>query len=149
MLKLTMKSVLPLPFRLSLILLFAASAHAQVIISEIMADNKNTLADMDGQFSDWIEIYNTSATNVNLSGWSLTQDQTHAARWLFPATNLTAKGFLIVFASGTDRAVAGAELHANFKLKASGDYLALLRPDGSVATEFSPTYPQQYADISY
>src|SRR6266850_1080445 len=144
-----MKSALSLTRRFSLLLLFAANATGQVIISEFMADNKNTLADVDGKFSDWIELYNTSSTNVNLAGWSLTQDPTHAARWLFPGTNLTAKGFLVVFATGTNRAVVGAELHVDFKLKASGDYLALLRPNGSVATEFSPAYPQQYADISY
>src|SRR5882724_1294316 len=132
-----------------LVLLFAGAAPAQVVISEFMADNKNTLADVDGDFSDWIEIYNTSFTNVNLSGWSLTDDSTHQTKWFFPAANLTAKGFMVVFASGKNRAVAGAQLHTDFSLKASGEYLALLNPNGSVATEFAPTFPAQSPDISY
>lgn len=136
-------------FCLSILVLFGASVRAQVIISEFMADNKHTLADQDGDFSDWIEIYNTQSTNVNLANWALTDSASHQNPWHFPATNLTAKGFMVVFASGKNRAVGGAELHADFSLKASGEYLALLRPDGSVATEFAPTFPEQFADISY
>jgi hypothetical protein len=129
--------------------LFTASAPAQVIISEFMADNKHTLADQDNDFSDWIEIYNTQSTNVNLAGWMLTDSAAHQNPWHFPATNLTAKGFMVVFASGKNRAVVGSQLHTDFSLKASGEYLALLRPDGSVATEFTPTFPEQFPDISY
>src|SRR5205823_3318011 len=125
------------------------ACSGQVVISEFMADNKTTLPDVDGQFSDWIEIYNTAATNVNLSGWALTDDPTHATRWTFPATNLTAKGFMVVFASSKNRAVPGAELHTDFSLRASGEYLGLLRPNGTVATEFAPTFPAQSPDISY
>ena len=40
------------------LVLSSAPARAQVIISEFMADNKHTLADEDGEFSDWIELYN-------------------------------------------------------------------------------------------
>src|SRR5262249_25550211 len=67
----------------------------------------------------------------------------------FPSTNLITKGFMVVFASGKNRAIAGAPLHTDFSLKAGGEYLALVRPDGSIATEFAPAFPQQYTDISY
>src|SRR3989440_7505516 len=144
-----MKSVFRLPLRLGCLLALMASAHAQVIISEFMADNKKNLADEDGQFPDWIEIYNTGAGTLNLRGWNLTDDPTHASRWAFPDTNLIAKGFMVIFASGKNRAVPGAPLHTDFSLKASGDYLALLKPDGTAATEFAPTFPAQFPDISY
>jgi len=144
-----MKSVVRFLLGMLCLMVPARSATAQVVISEFMADNKKTLADENGQFPDWVEIYNTSASTVNLNGWSLTDDPTHQARWFFPATNLTAKGFLIVFASGTNQAVVGQPLHTDFSLKASGEYLALVKPDGSVATEFAPAFPQQFQDISY
>ena len=131
------------------LVMLTVSASAQVIISEFMADNKHTLADQDNDFSDWIELYNTQSTNVNLAGWALTDSPTHQNPWHFPTTNLTAKGFMVVFASGKNRAAAGSQLHTDFSLKASGEYLALLRPDGSVATEFAPTFPEQFPDISY
>src|SRR5947207_2123451 len=141
---------MPSGFRVWLFLLvLASSAHAQIIISEFEADNKSTLADENGQFPDWIEIYNSGTTTVNLSGWSLTDDPTRQVRWLFPATNLTAKGFMVIFASGKNRAVAGWPLHTDFSLKAGGEYLALVKPGGSVATEFGPKFPEQFPDVSY
>src|ERR1041385_4150057 len=131
------------------LLVFSIAASAQVVISEFMADNKTTLADEDGLYADWIELYNTNASTVNLSGWSLTDDPTRQARWFFPATNLTTKGFMLVFASGKNHAVPGAPLHTDFGLNKNGEYLALLRPDGSIASEFAPAFPPQYPDISY
>src|SRR5437660_2278314 len=144
-----MKSGVRLPCWMFYLLVWAHSANAQVIISEFMADNKSTLADENGQFPDWIEIYNTSASTVNLNGWSLTDDPTHQARWFFPSTNLTAKGFMVVFADGTNRVTLGQPLHADFSLKASGEYLALLKPDGTAAAEFNPTFPGQFPNVSY
>ena len=62
--------------------------------------------------------------------------------------NLTASARLVVFASGKNRAVPGRNLHTNFRLKASGGYLALVKPDGvTVASSFN--YPAQFPDISY
>src|SRR5882724_7193737 len=144
-----MKSGVRLPLWMFCLLVLARSASAQIIISEFMADNKSTLADENGRFSDWIEIYNTSANTVDLNGWSLTDDPKRQARWFFPSTNLTPQGFLVVFADGTNRVVLGQPLHADFGLKASGEYLALLKPDGTVASEFSPAFPEQFPDISY
>src|SRR5947208_16395304 len=112
-----MKSGVRLPFWMFYLLVWAHSANAQVIISEFMADNKKTLADEDGQFPDWIEIYNTGAGTLNLGGWTLTDDPTHVGRWAFPDTNLIAKGFMVIFASGKNRAVPGAALHTDFSLK--------------------------------
>lgn len=137
------------PFWLLCVCSWSLVAPAQVVISEFVADNKSTLADEDGAFSDWIELYNTGTSTLNLSGWSLTDDPTRQSRWQMPATNLTARGFMVVFASGKNRAVPGATLHADFSLKAGGEYLALLRPNGSIATEFSPTFPTQFPDVSY
>ncbi len=124
--------------------------RAQIVISEFMASNAKTLADADGDFSDWIEVQNTSSRPVNLLGWSLTDRPDLAARWRFPATNLNAGAFLVVFASGKDRTNSGAPLHLDFRLSAAGDYLGLFPPDSAAAaTEFAPVYPPQKTDISY
>src|SRR6185503_19584944 len=60
-----------------------------------------------------------------------------------------AKGFMVIFADGTNRTVLGQPLHADFSLKAGGEYLALLKPDATIATEFDPAFPEQFPDISY
>src|SRR5438045_4720810 len=152
----TCYSYLPMR-RLRTVLLLCALAlwsmtHAAspVILSEFMADNTHTLSDEDGSFDDWIEIYNTSSSPVNLDGWRLTDDAHDLTKWRFPATNLDAGGFLVVFASRQDRRVAGAPLHTQFKLSADGEYLALVEPDGvTIATEFAPKFPRQVPDVSF
>ena len=126
------------------------SAAEPVFISEFLASNSGGLADEDGATPDWIEVFNSSPTNVNLNGWFLTDSAANLTKWRFPATNIAPNGFVIVFASGKNRAVPGAPLHANFSLSASGEYLALVHPDGvTVANDFAPTFPEQFANISY
>ncbi len=120
-----------------------------LLISEFLASNDHSLRDQDGDASDWIEIANSSEETVNLSGWTLTDSQAAPKRWTFPAVSILPRGFLVVFASGKDRADAIHELHANFRLDRSGGYLALLRPNGVVASEFAPAYPPQFPDVSY
>ena len=132
------------------LLYLLVTATAQPVISEFMAQNNNTLADEDGEYSDWIEIRNTSNATINLAGWSLSDLSTDLQQWTFPDTPLAANGALIVFASSKDRKITGQPLHANFSLAAAGEYLALTAPDGlTKATEFSPAYPAQSTDVSY
>src|SRR5689334_105401 len=124
-----------------------------VILSEFMASNSRTLQDQDGDFSDWIEIYNADTTAVDLNGWYLTDTSSQLTKWRFPATNLPPNSFLVVFASNKDRKISGRELHTNFRLNASPDsateYLGLVRPDLSIASEYAPRYPVQVSDFSY
>jgi hypothetical protein len=95
------------------------------------------------------EFYNGTAAPVNLANWSLTDATNNLRKWIFPATNLAANGYLIVFASGKDRALAGAELHANFNLSASGEYLALVDSRTNIISQFAPVFPPQVANVSY
>jgi hypothetical protein len=119
-----------------------------VTITEFLASNAGGLQDEDGDSSDWIELLNAGASAVNLFGWHLTDTTNELTQWTFPATSLAPQGFLVVFASGKDRAVTGAPLHTSFGLNASGGYLALVRPDGvTVASEWR--YGPQRANYSY
>jgi hypothetical protein len=140
-----------LTFSLS-VLMIPSSAQSQsdaLRINEFMALNQNTLMDEDGEFSDWIEIYNPAASPVNLQGWSLTDEKGQPPKWQFPQVTLDAYGYLVVFASGKDRRVPGQELHTNFQLNGAGEYFALFNPSLTAATEFDPSYPQQQVDVSY
>ena len=128
--------------------LLLASARADVVISEFLANNNTGLVDEDGAPSDWIELYNDGASPVNLNGWRLTDTFGDLAKWTFPAVTLDPRGFMIVFASSKNRTNPAGALHTNFKLGTSGGYLALVRGNGSIATEFNP-YPAQYDDKPY
>jgi hypothetical protein len=130
--------------------LVAATALSAPIISEFMASNDRTLRDVDGQYSDWIEIHNPDAAPVNLAGWYLTDDARNLTKWQFPAVTLSPGGYLVVFASDKNRRDPAEELHTNFQLDAGGEYLALVNPDGrTVASQFEPNYPSQLDDVSY
>lgn len=127
----------------------AAAAGQTLTISEILAVNDGGIEDEDGDRPDWIEIQNRSRQHVRLDGWFLTDDPFDPGKWRFPAAQLGPGAFIIVFASGKDRARPGGELHANFQLDGDGEYLALVRPDATAAFEFAPRYPRQVADVSY
>ncbi len=102
---------------------------------------------MFGNNSDWIEIANTGAIAAQLDGWYLT-DRMANLKWRFPEKLLAPGEYLVVFASGYYE--TGDELHADFKLTSSGEYLGLIAPDGvTVVSEFAPTYGQQVPDVSY
>jgi hypothetical protein len=130
--------------------LCCCALNAQVVINEFLTVNDTILQDEDLDFSDWIELKNTSSNVVDLTGWFLTDDAVDLNKWQFPATSLAPGGYLVVFASNKDRAIAGSELHTNFKLSSDGEYLALIQPDGTtVASEFAPAFLPQVEDISY
>lgn len=120
-------------------------APVEVLISEFMADNNNTLRDEEGDSSDWIELFNPTSSPVDLSAWSLTDSRFEPQKWTFPpGTILEPFAFRVVFASGKD--LPG---HAGFRLGAdAGGYLGLNRPDGTVVSEYD-AYPSQREDVSF
>ncbi len=119
------------------------------VISEFMASNSTKLFDENGDSSDWIEIFNSGTSTINLNGYSITDNANDLNQWQFPPVELESGGYLIVFASNKDRDDPESELHTNFRLSSGGEYLALVAPDGTVMQEFSPQYPPQVTDVSY
>ena len=134
------------------IILASVTAHAQdsIVINEFMAINNSIIQDEDNDYSDWIEIYNAGTSETNLKGWYLTDDETVLNKWSFPDVALASDDYLLIFASGKNRKDSVDSLHTNFKLGGSGEYLALIKPDGTtISSEFSPEFPEQFANISY
>jgi len=121
----------------------------RVVISEFMADNKNTIHDEDGDSPDWIEIFNPTANDMNLAGWALTDDPKNLVEWQFPNVTLAANSYLLVFASGKDRTNVIGRLHTNFQLASSGEFLALVDRQTNIVSSFTPVYPPQEKDVSY
>ena len=127
----------------------AAGLRAGPVISEFMASNRATLQDADGEYSDWIEVHNPDPVAVDMTGWFLTDSAGSPTKWRFPAVVLAPGEFRVVFASNKDRREPALELHTNFALSAGGEYLGLIRPDGTVAFEYAPGFPRQTDDVSY
>jgi hypothetical protein len=120
-----------------------------LVISEFMADDVSTLADEDGEFSGWIEVFNPTDLTVNLEGHFLTDDEEEPFKWPIPHLDIAAGGHVVVFASGKNRMDPAYPLHASFRLRNSGEFLALVAPDPALLHAYAPTFPSQRQDISY
>ncbi|MGI8605467.1 MAG: CotH kinase family protein, partial [Verrucomicrobiales bacterium] len=120
------------------------------VLSEFMAFNEDTREDENCEPGAWIEIYNGQNSSVNLSGWFLTDDPGNLGKWTIPAINMAAYSYLTIWADGKNRTTA-PNYHTNFTLNPSpgpgGAYLALVKPDSTVASSF--TYNTQAEDISF
>lgn len=148
-------------FLVILLLFFGAPALAQdsssFIISEFMASNSGTLADGNGEYSDWVEIRNLTSSAVSLAGCYLSDATDELTKWVFPsvsAATIAANGYLVVFASGN---VEDSEtyvdslgyIHTSFKLSADGESLLLTASDGSTIISSYVSFPEQLEDVSY
>lgn len=103
-----------------------------VVVNEFMAANTNAVADPQGQFDDWIELYNPGSDPIDVGGWYLTDDVTDPTQWRIPnnrpdLTTISAQGFLIIWADGD---VSDPGLHANFGLRSGGEQIGLFGADG-------------------
>ena len=106
--------------------------------------------DEDGEYQDWIEIYNRGTQTVDLTDWSLSDDPAIPGLWPFPARSLGPGEYLVVFASGKDRKPVLGELHTIFKLSVGGEHLGLYTPDSPrVLASGFVEYPEQRNDVSY
>ena len=119
---------------------------ADVVISEFMASNTETLADSQGQYHDWVELHNRGDVEVDLERWTL---RDRGAQFQMPKVILGPDEYLVLFASGSPRfGEEPFEIHTNFKLARTGEYLGLSDPAGVVVSEYNP-FPSQDDDISY
>ncbi|MFK7903554.1 MAG: lamin tail domain-containing protein, partial [Chitinophagales bacterium] len=116
-----------------------------LVINEFMASNDISVADQDGEFDDWIELYNNSSSSINLEGYFLSDDSDDLTQWEFPSgTVIPANGYLTVWADNDEEQLG---LHTNFKLSASAESIFLVNPSGEIVDEVS--YVDQTTDVAY
>ena len=102
----------------------------QIVINELLPKNTQYGSDQDGEFDDWIEIYNPADEDQDISGYYLTDSKKDLTKWKFPTGTVIGKnGYLIVWADGDSSQVG---LHTNYKLSADGENVVLLTPDQQV-----------------
>lgn len=125
-----------------------SEAEATLVFAEVMSDNGATLSDEDGEYPDYIVLYNPGSERVNLTNWHLTDNVTNSLKWTMPSVYLDAGGYLVIFASGKDRIdTTNGIYHTSFSLKAAGETVALVSPRGSIISEL--TIPNLATDIAY
>ena len=118
---------LTIPFLLS------SFTFSQVLfINEIMSKNDTSIRDNDGDFSDWIELYNSSNNPINLNGYYLSDNPEIPLKWSFGQVIVDPDSFIIVYASDKNRNISLNDLHTNFKIKSSGETLILSDENGNM-----------------
>lgn len=100
--------------------------NRNIVINECMPNNSNTASDQDGEFNDWVELYNTSNSAINLEGYFLSDRRSQPTKFKFPNIIVQPEDYLIIWVD-TDSTQTG--LHTNFKLSASSEQVYLFNTD--------------------
>ena len=126
--------------------IISEASEIELYINEFMASNDTTIADENGEYDDWVEIFNNGAGPIWLGDKYLTDNFGNPDKWQFPDYTIQPGGFLLIWAD--DDPEQGG-FHTNFKLSKDGEEIAIC---DSEATGFSVIdsyeYGPQTTDIS-
>jgi hypothetical protein len=110
-----------------------------IAINEVMSSNATIIADEDGDFEDWVELYNFSGIAINLEGYGLSDSYANPFKWVFPSITISPGQYLLIWTSGKNRINPEAPLHTNFSISAAGEEIILTDPSGSLIDGMDPT----------
>jgi hypothetical protein len=127
-----------------------AESGITLVINEFGASNNNSAQDPQGQFDDWIEIYNYGDDAIDMDGMYLTDNLSIPHKWKIHsdtrgATIIQPGGYIVIWA---DNNTNDTGLHANFRLNAAGEEIGLFDTDAATLID-SVIFLGQTADISY
>ncbi len=129
------------------VITFQPSEDPALFINEFMADNDSVIMDENGDYDDWVEIFNGGDEPVWMGDKYLTDDLENPDKWLFPDMTLLPGNFLLVWA---DEEQEQGSLHTNFKLDKEGEEIGLF---DSEATAYFPLdsiiYSEQEMNTSF
>lgn len=109
------------------------AASAPVVVNEVSAANEIFVNDYQKR-SDWVELYNTTESPIDVEGMLLSDDLQNAEKYVITkgdtdaSTVIEPRGYLLVWC---DKLEPVSQLHAPFKLSASGGVVTLTAADGS------------------
>lgn len=86
-------------FSLLLPVFLCFGLKGQVVINEGSNRNYSTIADENGEYPDWVELYNTGTDTVDLINYSITDKSSNPTKWIFPDAQLAPGQFKTIFAA--------------------------------------------------
>lgn len=117
----------------------------QLVVNEIMAQNTTTVTDANGEYEDWIELYNNSSNTISLDNLFATDTATDLLKWQFPSgLTIAPNSYLIVWA---DEDLTQSGVHADFKFSAGGENCILSYANGTIIESVS--FGAQTANMGY
>ena len=123
--------------------------HPVIIISEVMASNDSVATYPKAGYTDWVEIFNSGDTAVDLGGWGLSDNPEKPQKWQFPVGTTIRPGEyrVILCDKGTEK-IGDAELHASFSIsRKKGEVIILTDAGGAVHDRI--TLPEMKTDTSF
>ena len=137
-----------------------AEGITPVRVNEVSAANSMYVNDYFKK-NDWIELYNTTDTDIDLAGMYITDNTDKPEKYQVPADDVTlntiipAYGYKVVWCDKLDN--KGGDIHANFKLAAEGGkvmiktdtYSDTLRYDAHIGTQSYGRYPDGAKDTYF
>lgn len=115
-------------------------------ISEVMTSNQTAVPDENGNYPDWVELWNSSDHAISLKNVGLSNKATKI-RFLFPSVVLEPDQRIVVFCSNTNRVESGKPFHAKFKLSSSDGTVFLFDPNAYLIDHVAA--PIMASDESY
>lgn len=101
-----------------------STVAGNISLNEVMAENHTAVAN-GGSYPDYVELKNNTAAPIDISGWTLTDDDFNLNKYVFPGgTTVPASGYLVVWC---DSAVTAPGLHSGFALDSDGQRVLLLQ----------------------
>jgi len=119
----------------------------QLAINEVMAINNSTIADEEGEFDDWVELYNYGSDPINLVTIYLSDNPDRPNKWNLPNEILQAGEYFLIWLDNDPQ--QGAR-HATFKLNGDGETLGLYQncqEEPQLIDEV--VFEEQIADVAY
>lgn len=114
----------------------AEVTQSGIYINEYSPNSTQTLMDDEGEFVAWVEIYNSTDKEINLNGFSLTDDALDKQKWVFPDYKIAAGGYGVVYLSGKDKAYDGGKtIHSTFKLNGKEESLQFYSQTGHLVDQ--------------
>lgn len=115
-----------------------------IVINEFMASNSTTVIDQNGEYDDWVELYNNTSSAISLNNYYLSDELGDPYKYQFPDTSIAANGYLIIW---TDDDTLQTGLHCSFKLSAAGEMVVLSDASKNLLDQVS--FSVQSTDISH
>ena len=116
-----------------------------LVINEVMASNTSVIADQNGEFDDWVELYNNNSFSINLNGYYLSDNENDLLKWSFPNVSIAPNSYLIVWCDTAGNTQTG--LHTNFRLSSDQEEVYLTDPLGNIIDAIH--YVNMPSNISY
>lgn len=122
-------------FLIAILFLWGFSVFAQPLyLNELVTSNTSVNTDEDGDFEDWVEIFNAGTEPLSLSGYGLS-DNNNLFKWVFPDYIVQPGEYLIVWCSNKNRTLPDQPLHTNFAISAAGETITLTHPEGTIVDQ--------------